>query len=129
MTRGGKPVRAHSGVITLFIYGFSGGSEADDHISGTDIRAVDHVCAAQPAENGGIGDDSPYKIADIRSLASGKSNIYSVSTQNVGAFLISADYALYHGAGNTVRVSPYRIADHKASGSSDAEQIVDIHNE
>ncbi len=127
MTRGGKAVASHPAVVGILVCGLPERGESHNHIAGTYVGVVNHICAAHAACHGGVNDDSAHEVAHIGGLAAGAVNPHTERAEGFKQLLRAVDDGCDHLAGDKALVAPDCRRHKDIVGGSHAEEVVDIH--
>ena len=129
MTSGGKPVRAHPGVISLLVNRLTEGRQPHNHVARLYVVTVNDVGLLYTHEKCRVSDDSLHQITDVSRLSAGHRYIDPVPTEHFRELRVTVDDSADSLSVHPVSVAPDGVRQYKTLCSADAEQIVEVHDD
>ena len=124
----GEAVAPHSSVVGFLISRLTVGGKSHYHVAGLDVPVVYHFAALHPRAHRGIHYDGPHQVSHVGCLSSCQVDANSQLSHLCQEFLGAVDDGGYYLAGHQVLVPSYRRRKQYIVGSSDAQQVVEVHH-
>ena len=129
MTGTRQTVAAHAAIIAVLVGSLTGGGEADDDITGTDVGIIDDILTLHTAGNGGVDDDRTYEVADISRLTASWPDADAHATE-LGEELIGAvDDGRDDFSRDKHLVTADGGGDEDVIHGTDAQQVIGVHDD